>query len=629
MKIGFLTVALTAGFFLQAAAYDSPALVSDSSLDVLPYCTTGIVIKDLGSSLMVGSGSLINRRCVVTAAHVCFDSDTLTWYTGQKFCRAYNQYIENYDSYGASMAGNLRLSAYSSAAQAKDGHSAFNADILVLYSLNDIGTQTADYSIHFTGTPCLAAERWSALLLGYPCGTYPLAEANPGRMFYTGPNTWFLGDYLSIINADHLHDNLATASDSYGTIYSLYVSDDSLAVYPGNSGGPLFAFDVDDGLYTQTAIVVAGSTTTTPITAGFRVINEAAYQLISSAESTAGASERLFVTVPVVSTASGKPVLNWPDTATGETGWQIRRNLGSGWVNYAAAAANATTFTDNNAPAGVGATYSVRAVSALNRGPWSRPVTASPVGHSAALANAVSAPYLYVSSTGNAPFTASGSRATSGRILNLQSSNLSFPVDGPCVVKFKWQVSCEPTTEGTVCDKFSVYVDDVENSYIDGTVSATSKTVTLSGSGRHTIRFTYAKDDYTTGGTDSASVASVSVWPTSSSETIPGSLASSGNWRDSTWLGTYFNYPSSRWIYSLDLGFAYVAPITESDWESKHQIWLYFPDPAFGWTWTDISGWPWCWSYSKGWMYYLSNGWFWVDSTQRFEQIGTGAVVYR
>jgi hypothetical protein len=108
----------------------------------------------------------------------------------------------------------------------------------------------------------------------------------------------------------------------------------------------------------------------------------------------------------------------------------------------------------------------------------------------------------------------------------------------------------------------------------------------------------------------------------------PRSLAMSGNWRTSTWLGTYYNYPSSHWIYANGLGYAYVAPVSEVDWESVHTLWMYLDDPAFGWSWTDVSSWPWAWVHTKGWVYYLSDGWFWVCDAQRYEQIVTGAVAY-
>ncbi|HNX05590.1 MAG TPA: hypothetical protein PKI32_08805, partial [Opitutales bacterium] len=162
-----------------------------------------------------------------------------------------------------------------------------------------------------------------------------------------------------------------------------------------------------------------------------------------------------------------------------------------------------------------------------------------------------------------------------------------------------------------------------------GIVSDQSKSVTISAQGRHTVRFTYDKDDYQARNADSGSVRGISVFQTGGTETIPGNLDAGNNWRHSEWMGTYYNYPSSHWIFSLDLGFVYVNPITQSDWESRHDVWMYLNDPAFGWTWTDITNWPWCWSYTKGRMYYLSDGWFWVDNTQRFEQLGTGAVAYR
>ncbi len=607
-------------------AYDTALPIAPSVLEVRPYNSVGLTYCPISDNAsFFGSGSLVGPRTIVTAAHLPFNEANLTWRTVTRFILKNNEAFSANSTKGATMAGLMKIASYSTAIGNDDNNLAFDADFVAMYALADIGTVTADYDIQYAGTPSLAAESWQALLLGYPSKR---GVGIMGDMYQTGPNPWPMKDYFADVGDPVGTENLALATDIYGVVHSAYKAYDALEVYGGNSGGPLLVKDVDDDLYVQVGMVVGGTNVTNSSSghyvAIFRTIDEAAYGLMESAIKAGGATEQLLRTTPTVDSASGQPVLSWTDTAGDESGWQIRRNDGSGWKIIATTGANATGFTDASAPAGIASNYAVRAIRGDNRGPWSPVASSAPVGTSAVLAKALAAPYLFVTSTGDAPFFAGegGTSVLSGKILNLEESVLSFPVEGPCVVKFKWQVSCDATGS----DGIFVTVDGVQKDRIRGVAAMTDKILTISESGRHTVSFTYAKDTYLSSGDDRGRVANVSVWPTGGGESIPGSLVLSGNWRCSTWLGTYYYYPSSPWIYSLDLGFVYVSPVTETDWESGHQIWMYLNDPSFGWTWTDIASWPWSWSYSKGWMYALPDGWFWVDGTHRYEQIGTGAV---
>jgi V8-like Glu-specific endopeptidase len=481
-------------------AYDTALPVSASVLEVRPYNSVGLAYCPISANAsFFGSGSLVGPRCIVTAAHLPFNESNLTWRTVTRFILKNNDEFSAATTKGATMAGIMKLSSYSAAMSNEDNYRAFNSDFVAMYALSDIGTVTADYDIQYAGTPSLAAECWQALLLGYPSKS---GVGIMGNMYQTGPNPWPMTEYFADEVDPANLENLALATDRYGAVHAAYLAFDSLEVYGGNSGGPLLVKDEDEDLYVQVGMVVGGTNVTNTssghYSAVFRTIDEAAYGLMESAMKAGGASEQLLRSTPTVRIASGVPVVTWADTASGETAWQVRRNDGDCWRIIATTGANATAYTDSSAPAGIGANYAVRAIRGDNRGPWSPVASSTPVRHSAALAGALAAPYLFITSTGDAPFVAGDGAAISGRILNLEQSEFSFPVDGPCIVKFKWQVSCEATGG----DGLSVLVDDVEKDRIQGLAALRNKSLTISESGRHTVTFSYAKGTYLAAGED-------------------------------------------------------------------------------------------------------------------------------
>ena len=85
----------------------------------------------------------------------------------------------------------------------------------------------------------------------------------------------------------------------------------------------------------------------------------------------------------------------------------------------------------------------------------------------------------------------------SGTITDSQSTWMETTVSGEGTVSFKWKVSSE-----YYCDKLSFYVDGQQRDAISGTVDWSQKYVIVTGSGTHTLRWTYSKDGSVSRGDD-------------------------------------------------------------------------------------------------------------------------------
>ena len=101
----------------------------------------------------------------------------------------------------------------------------------------------------------------------------------------------------------------------------------------------------------------------------------------------------------------------------------------------------------------------------------------------------------------------------SGAIGEGETSVLTVTVAGEGVFSFWWKVSSERTVKGKRHDGCTFVVDGAEQAYLDNTTNEWTKvSVSVSGTGAHTLVWTYAKDsDGTTAGEDCAWVDEV-VW---------------------------------------------------------------------------------------------------------------------
>ena len=101
----------------------------------------------------------------------------------------------------------------------------------------------------------------------------------------------------------------------------------------------------------------------------------------------------------------------------------------------------------------------------------------------------------------------------SGAVGEGQASVLTVTVAGEGVLSFWWKVSSERTVKGKRHDGCTFVVDGAEQAYLDNTTNEWTKvSVSVSGSGAHTLVWTYAKDaNGTTAGEDCAWLDEV-VW---------------------------------------------------------------------------------------------------------------------
>ena len=114
--------------------------------------------------------------------------------------------------------------------------------------------------------------------------------------------------------------------------------------------------------------------------------------------------------------------------------------------------------------------------------------------------------------------------ARSGPIADLQHSEMTTSVTGPCKVTFYWGISSEADY-----DFMRFYIDDVEMEAISGEVGWTHKGY-LIPAGTHTLKWAYIKDDYTASGLDSGLVDQFGIYFDNDGDGVHSDLE--------TWFGT-------------------------------------------------------------------------------------------
>jgi V8-like Glu-specific endopeptidase len=635
-------------FHVNADAVFYPHTVTPSLVSTAPYRDTGIVYSypsTSSTSMTMGSGYLVNKRVAVTSAHVIFDKTNLAWNAHIGFNPGYNDALSKLS--GNFFAGSIRINSYSKQVQLDTAagyaagncsFEAFNLDIVAIYSLRDQASAYGSYAVRWRGISALASEGYKSLLLGYPVDTNVIASANIGKMFETGPGNWAMEDYFGDNTGQTLvYTGSATA------FAALYLSFDTMNVYTGNSGGPLFVYDEDEGKYLMTGIVDGTGTLDGHSFAAFRIVNETAASEIREAMYYSGSSECLNYPAinTCVKTADGIKT-SWSssltlDTGTrstiGQTGWEISRNDGNGWKIVGNAGASDRSFTDTSAKAGIYHNYKVRAISVVssawtNTGPWSGYATPTSIGtHSEELASALNAPYLYITSGGNAPFVTGddGRSIHSGKIMNNADSWTKVIVYGPGVLTFTWSADCEAADGDGPTDYASVSVtgDSAPKSTISGSVADTKVTVDISASGPAEVVINYHKNDFIKSGKDRVVVKDMNYFYSGSYASLPGGVQTSGNHFNSPLIGDYYDYTGLHWIYDTELGFIYVnEPASQNEWEASQSLWMYLNDnPDFGWCCAPMNLWPWLWSANMGWIYYMGGGWFWVQNDGKYEKL--------
>ena len=148
----------------------------------------------------------------------------------------------------------------------------------------------------------------------------------------------------------------------------------------------------------------------------------------------------------------------------------------------------------------------VKAVAELD-GVKSEYATASIRRMALTLAEAAGAPRLPFATGGTADWmpvgdaTAESGLAAQGGGIGANSETwMETTVSGAGTFSFAWKVDCEKDDSGEATwDHLAVVVDGTERGRIDGTTEWATVTLALEGAGTHTVRWSFAKDDYDEG----------------------------------------------------------------------------------------------------------------------------------
>lgn len=294
---------LTVTYFLKDAAVGTqPGVVGFDAIIASgpnPYTFVGQLRSDSGA----GTGFVVRRRVVATAAHVVFDDGTLSAAVGLQWL--FQRERDTYEPVPQIPRGSYILSGYAAQrnADATPGTSSAasqNLDVATVwfYEENAARGGSGGYlASDATDNEWLLSERLKTLV-GYPLDD--VATANQGRMHATPPAN---------ISFTHANDRVFLT--------------DNITSRGGNSGGPV-CVQYDDGNYFPAAIYLGGTTQTR-----VRVIDSDVITLFDSAEISSNTGQN--------STNGGAPLVNTPPTIPTSATLTVTiepkeaRDAGAGW----------------------------------------------------------------------------------------------------------------------------------------------------------------------------------------------------------------------------------------------------------------------------------------------------------
>lgn len=594
---------LLAGFALLGTssvwAVTIPTPINSSLIDSEPYTYNGMMVVETDTAYFTGSASVINSRVALTAAHVVFDDDEMTWATSYRIKMRHNKGRDTLPV-GTWLTGSQVLTTYSTAVQQQTLEQyEFNSDIAAVYHIFDLNPTSQPYEVRTLGYPTPLTDSVEKMVVGYPIASDSdlIPVANRGLMHQTGPANWDFFDYFG--------DYDTLGYDDFGVPFGVWQAPD-VRSGSGNSGGPLYVRDPDDNnRWTMVAVLVGGGDADPYYDSIYRMIDTTTEDMLKLAYQSGNASIRLpHPTLQVAANDDGLPVLNWADNAAGERYWQVRRHDGSGWKVIASLPAGSTSYTDTTALPGTQYRYRVRTQDIGNStGPWSDVKSASMTeGARTDIGKRLDTPLYWFTTGGDSPFFIDSTGVRSGKVQSLSESWLELTVQGAGTVTFDWSVNCEPGEAGDVYDSMYVAVDGRFRKRIEGTVTQANQKLTLTGSGTHTIRWTYAKDQYTQQGEDLGRVTKVRFDGARALYSL-GAVATGDGYYHTPLFGYVYDYQSGNWIYDFNLGDIYLA-VDGTD------VWFWTRDSRLGWVWTSGKYWPFAWSSKGGWITHVGNGWF-------------------
>jgi V8-like Glu-specific endopeptidase len=247
MKSFLLGIIFSAAALWQAPAIAQnvayPAAMGPQQIAQFPYSMAGQLIFTSGGLDYQGTGTVVSKRSVLTAAHNCWDINS-GWSTNVEFNRARS---------GATIP-----------------NQAFARRIYVFAGYQGSAIRYGSDS----------ARAFASDLGGL---RFPTALANGSYAGWRADASLLTGDTYNIAlgyGADqHTGDDLLFVEPSYAfnPIYGAFFENESLTFEGGMSGGPIFA-EVSAGDLRVTGVIVAGSDD--PPTGGVRALNAAAARFL-------------------------------------------------------------------------------------------------------------------------------------------------------------------------------------------------------------------------------------------------------------------------------------------------------------------------------------------------------------
>ncbi len=588
--------------FLSAGdlpAIPEPLKVGDTErLEQSPLRYTGYVrVNNPSGGRGIASGSVVDKGVMVTAAHVVFDPDTLSWVTGVFMVPRHHQTYNpsDYTTRRFLFPVILREASYRDRVQRdRDGGvdeglsswDTFNMDVAVAARMAnlDLRAMVPGNRYPVVGVDPERPESWlrkpfDKWILGYPSQTEAVPEENRGFMHEIGPD-----DFLFFWDADHRRPS--TFRDSGGFWTALYYTND-FRVYRGNSGGPVFVRDPDFDYWVNAAVVVGGGDSTTLV----RAIDEFVWELIEEASRQSGVRNlrRVDDLTAVADTAGESILLEWTNRSTAAAEVAVLRQAGLRWEEIAKVAPDTSSFVDTDVVPGGRYAYSVQPVSANgNRAPRSDVARVSTPGANKILGGAMGSALLAWATDGEVAFVPHTDGVRSGRVPSLGSSLISTTVTGPGELTFRWSVSSERNMDlpdrGTAVpggtrrlyDAFYFLINGEVRRWISGEVADETVTFDLS-EGTYDLTWEYRKDPYVEELEDAGFLHQV-VWTESGSRAVYGAFDTGGGRYWAHWWG-FFHRAQGGWQFHEELGWLY--PVAAGD-----GFWAWSPLDGAGWFYT-------------------------------------------
>jgi hypothetical protein len=275
----------------------------------LPYAYAGQIQSEIG----FGSGFVVKRHVVLTAAHVLFNDATYEYVAGARWF--FQRHRGDYEPVPQSARGWYVFSGYAEQRETENtpgvsGPASQDLDVGVVYFLEPAGRDgSSGFLVSEPGTEWLQATA-AKMLIGYPMEG--VAETNRGRMYATS---------ASNVQFTPLTNRVFWTQEIRG--------------YAGMSGGPVCV--QTNGVYFPAAIYLGGTTR-----AVVRAIDGKVAEFINQAETMADTGDKNNVSGGVGFAPTGpgaspfapgylRVEITPPEAVAALAGWRI---LGSGNTNW-------------------------------------------------------------------------------------------------------------------------------------------------------------------------------------------------------------------------------------------------------------------------------------------------------